>query len=105
MKAMRRLRWVGLLEGTSFLVLLGVAMPLKYLWGMPMAVRVIGMLHGLLFTAYVFMAFQAVADGWLTKKQGLRLAIASVLPFGPFIADRELHRLAQAKPDDGNTST
>ncbi|HTO03360.1 MAG TPA: DUF3817 domain-containing protein, partial [Opitutus sp.] len=44
-----RLRFIGWWEGVSFLVLLGIAMPLKYLAGEPAAVRVVGMAHGILF--------------------------------------------------------
>ena len=54
-----RLRVIGLLEGISFLVLLGVAMPLKYVWDEPQAVRGVGMAHGVLFLAYVTAAVQA----------------------------------------------
>lgn len=87
------LRTIGFLEGISFLVLLGVAMPLKYIWDMPGAVRVVGMAHGLLFTWYVALVSRAVADGRLDRRQGIRCAVASVLPFGPFVVDRELHAL------------
>lgn len=91
-----RLRLVGILEGVSFLLLLGVAMPLKYLAGMPMAVRVVGMAHGVLFILYLC----ALADAALTKKWGLRrvglLAAASLVPFGPLLADRGLREEAAA---------
>ncbi|WP_317048755.1 DUF3817 domain-containing protein [Hymenobacter sediminis] len=53
-----RLRVVGFLEGISFLVLLGIAMPLKYLLGQPEAVRIVGMAHGVLFVAYVLLVLQ-----------------------------------------------
>ena len=51
--ALYRLRLVGGLEGISYLLLLGVAMPLKYLAGMPAMVQVAGWIHGLLFTLFV----------------------------------------------------
>ncbi|MBF9224019.1 DUF3817 domain-containing protein [Hymenobacter ruricola] len=53
-----RLRLVAILEGVSFLVLLLVAMPLKYLAGQPQAVRPVGMAHGLLFVLYCFLLIQ-----------------------------------------------
>ena len=96
------LRRVGFLEGVSFLVLLLIAMPLKYIWDMPGAVRVVGMAHGLLFTAYVVMVMRAVADDVLDRRQGIRCAVASVLPFGPFVVDRELHALAERMNDPAN---
>src|SRR5438552_3773981 len=50
---LRRLRLVGYTEGVSFLVLLGIAMPLKYFAGMPLAVTIVGAIHGLLWILYV----------------------------------------------------
>lgn len=101
-KALRRLRWMGLAEGMSFLLLLGVAMPLKYIWGMPMAVRVVGMAHGLLFTAYVFMTLRAVSEDWLDKPMGIRMALASVVPLGPFLVDRPLQRLIESADEEAS---
>ncbi len=87
-----RLRLVGFLEGLSFLLLLGVAMPLKYLAGQPQAVSVVGMAHGVLFIAYLAAILQAhVEYSWSWKKSAL-LVLASVVPFGPFVADRRLLR-------------
>jgi integral membrane protein len=87
-----RLRLVGFAEGTSFLILLGIAMPLKYFAGMPNPVRVVGMSHGILWILYVAAIFQArVSLKWPTAKVFRGLA-ASVLPFGPFVFDAWLRR-------------
>lgn len=87
-----RLRLVGILEGISFLVLLGIAMPLKYLAGQPEAVKVVGWAHGALFVLYVGAVLQAaLAHGWGVGRL-LAFLVASVLPFGPFVADRKLLR-------------
>jgi integral membrane protein len=87
-----RLRVIGWWEGVSFLVLLGVAMPLKYFAGVPLAVRVVGMAHGILFLLYVLAAFQAALDrDWPWKRTALVL-IASVLPAGPFVVDAKILR-------------
>ena len=87
-----RLRVIGWWEGVSFLVLLLVAMPLKYYWGMPKAVSVVGMAHGVLFMLYVLAAIQAALEyDWPWKKTALVL-IASVLPAGPFVVDAKLLR-------------
>ncbi|MGN6531837.1 MAG: DUF3817 domain-containing protein, partial [Ginsengibacter sp.] len=56
-KSIRQLRWIGIAEGISFLLLLGVAMPLKYLYDFPVAVKVTGWIHGLLFILYSFAVF------------------------------------------------
>jgi integral membrane protein len=87
-----RLRVVGWGEGVSFLVLLGVAMPLKYFAGWPLAVRVVGMAHGVLFILYVIAAIQAaLKHDWHWKRTVLVLA-ASVLPAGPFVVDAKILR-------------
>lgn len=87
-----RLRVNGFWEGVSFLVLLGIAMPLKYVWDEPAAVRVVGMAHGILFMLYVWAAIQAALEhDWDWKRTGLVL-LASLLPAGPFIVDAKLLR-------------
>ena len=59
----RRFRWVSLIEGVSYLVLVAIAMPLKYAAGMPGAVRVVGMAHGVLFVAFVLALAAAHGRG------------------------------------------
>lgn len=82
-------RWIGRFEGLSFLLLLGIAMPLKYIWGMPEAVRVVGMAHGILFLAYVAMAnYVALEMGWSRRVWFLSM-VASVLPFGTFVFEKK----------------
>lgn len=97
MSLIHRLRVVAMLEGVSFLVLLGIAMPLKYLAGQPMAVRVTGMAHGLLFILYVVTLARAVtAMQWPFRRAALLFAAAFV-PCGPFLLDgwlRDQQRLA-----------
>jgi integral membrane protein len=90
--ALGRLRIIGWWEGVSFLVLLGIAMPLKYFAGWPQAVRIVGMAHGILFMLYVWAAIQAALEyNWNWKRTGLVL-LASVLPAGPFIVDAKILR-------------
>jgi integral membrane protein len=87
-----RLRAVGLIEGTSFLLLLGVAMPLKYLADIPQAVTVVGWLHGVLFITFCIALAQAHQEAkWQARQTGLIL-IAGLLPFGPFVIDARLRR-------------
>lgn len=81
---LQNLRWVGRLEGVSFLLLLLIAMPVKYLLGRPEAVRVVGMLHGVLFIALVALLTYA-ARKWQWPKKQLWLGYASAfLPLGTF---------------------
>src|SRR5688572_3348920 len=92
-----RLRFIGWWEGVSFLVLLGIAMPLKYLAGWPQAVRIVGMAHGILFMLYVRAAIQAALEHhWPWKRTALVL-LASVLPAGPFIIDAKILRTEAAR--------
>ena len=86
----RQLRVVGLAEGVSFLVLLGIAMPLKYLAGLPMAVRIVGMAHGVLFIIYMLALVHAqMTVGWPARRV-LGLFVASILPGGTFVMDGRL---------------
>ncbi len=85
-----RLRLVGCLEGVSFLVLLLVAMPLKYFADQPLAVRYVGMAHGILFLLYL-LALAPVALDHRWKARTLALAVlASLLPAGPFVFDAKV---------------
>lgn len=86
------LRISAFLEGVSFLILLGIAMPLKYAFGMPEYVRAVGMAHGVFFLAFLaLVALVGSSDDWSPRKYLLSL-IASVLPFGTFWADARLFR-------------
>lgn len=86
----RALRAVALVEGVSFLVLLGVAMPLKYLADMPLAVKVVGWAHGVLFIAFCAALMRAArSGGWPVARSAL-VFVAALLPFGPFLVDRRM---------------
>ena len=79
-----RFRLVAALEGISFLVLLCIAMPLKYIWGQPQMVQSVGMAHGVLFVLYVVgVVLCREMLGWNLRQTGLAMAL-SVVPFGTF---------------------
>lgn len=90
--ALNLLRLTGLLEGISFLLLLGYAMPLKYIWGYPGAVQHIGMAHGVLWMLYVGLACWLQFQGYWKSRTTALLVLASLLPAGPFVADCKLLR-------------
>jgi len=93
-----RLRLVSILEGLSLLVLLGIAMPLKYLAHLPEAVRIVGLIHGVLFVSYVLLLVQnAIEQRWPFRKAGLALLL-SVVPFGAFYAERRLFQNLERLP-------
>ena len=86
-----RLRIVGYAEGVSYL-LFGITMPLKYMYEIPGPNKIIGMIHGLLFVLYTLMLIQVKIElRWGFMKTFLAF-IASLLPFGTFIADKKLMR-------------
>ena len=87
-----QLRIIGIAEGISFLVLLLIAMPLKYYSGMPMPVKIVGWLHGVLFMAYiaaVLLAIKAMQWSWFSVLIALA---ASLIPIGTFVLDRTWKR-------------
>jgi integral membrane protein len=83
---------MGYLEGTSFLLLLGIAMPLKYLMGIPEGVKYIGMAHGVLFIAYIMILMGAANKIKMPIWAMPAGVIGSFLPFGPFIFDHLLKK-------------
>ena len=91
-----RLRAIGLVEGVSFLLLLGVAMPLKYFADIPQAVTIVGWLHGLLFIAFCIALTQAHQDAKWSAWRSATVVIAALLPFGPFVIDPRLREEDQA---------
>lgn len=90
------LRAVSWAEGVSFLVLLFVAMPLKYGAGMPAAVRVVGLAHGVLFVVLGVVLIYTVAVARWPVGRGAMVLVAALLPFGPFIIDRRMKRFDEA---------
>ncbi|ARK32838.1 DUF3817 domain-containing protein [Halalkalibacter krulwichiae] len=87
---MKAFRVIGLLEGISFLLLLGIAMPLKYMLDMPLMVTYVGAAHGALFVLYIgAVVHMKISENWSYKKSFLA-CVASIMPFGPFIFDKKL---------------
>ncbi len=104
-RAMIWLRYVGWLEGISYLVLLLIAMPLKYVADIPEAVSVVGAVHGFAFVAFVLVVARlAIMPFWSMKESSFAI-IASLLPAGTMILDRRwkvMHdQLRSSSQDDG----
>jgi len=88
-KTFSRFRKIAIAEGVSFLVLLLIAMPLKYFAGLPKAVTICGSLHGLLFISFIALAWETKTEykkefSWLVKA-----FLASILPFGTIVMDKQ----------------
>jgi len=82
-------RIIALIEGVSYILLLFVAVPIKYLMEDPQYVKLLGMPHGFLFILYITLAILIKNDlKWTTKQFG-HVLLASIIPFGTFYIDRE----------------
>ena len=86
------LRLSALLEGISYLVLLLIAMPLKYLADLPQMVKVVGMAHGVLFVWYVIAVLVAKAEFKMSYKATALALLASLIPIGTFYADAKIFK-------------
>lgn len=94
---LRAFLWVARLEGLSLLLLMGVAMPLKYGAGFEHATQVPGWAHGVLFMAYVvLLAVVGLQQGWSVLRLAAGL-LASFVPFGTFLFERGLEPV-EAEP-------
>jgi len=86
-----RLRLAGFLEGLSLIVLMGFAMPMKYIFGDPSYVRMVGSIHGGLFMLFVVQLYlTAKAKNWSYKDLPLKLMISCFIPFGTFYLDHKI---------------
>jgi integral membrane protein len=87
-----RLRVIAFIEGCSYLLLLGVAMPLKYLGGLPLAVRIVGSIHGGLFLAFCAALLHVmIVERW-SLLRGVVVFASSLVPCGTFMVDPSLRR-------------
>ena len=95
MSELKKFRLINKIEGYSFLILLFVAMPLKYMAGLPIATKIAGMLHGVLFIAFIYQLIMATEETPFSKKEAFTFFIASVIPFGSFYTEN----ICQTKDD------
>ncbi len=87
---LKRFRTIALLEGISLLILMGIGMPLKYMAGIPIVVKVTGWVHGVLFILYVFALIAVKVKYKWTFSRTLIAFMASLLPFGTFVLDAKV---------------
>ncbi|WP_286059008.1 DUF3817 domain-containing protein [Bacillus mojavensis] len=91
--ALGRFRLVGLLDGSSLLLLVFIAMPLKYFFDFPEAVRIMGSIHGFIFLIYCLgVVYAVIAVKW-PFRYTIGAFLAAVIPFGNFILDGRLKKL------------
>ncbi|WP_077624104.1 DUF3817 domain-containing protein [Sediminibacillus massiliensis] len=90
--SLRLFRLLGIIEGTSLIVLLFIAMPLKYMADLPEVVTVVGSLHGFFFVLYILMiAFLTFKIRWAFKWVFSSVLVAFI-PFGNYVLDYKLQR-------------
>jgi len=99
-----RLRLASILDGISYLILLGIAMPLKYAFGMPVAVRIVGMAHGILFIALCGCLLAVLLDRRLTLKWCAFVFLCALIPFAPFWLDGKLRAFRREAISDATGS-
>ena len=92
MSELQKFRLINKIEGISFIILLFIAMPLKYSFGYPMATKIVGMLHGLLVFAFIYQIIEAKKEAGFTLKETALYSILSLIPFGSFYTDKLLAR-------------
>ena len=93
-KLLHRFRMIGIAEGISFLVLLLIAMPLKYLMHTPEAVKIMGWIHGALFVSFIYFAFEVMGSLNKNFTWFLKAFAAAFIPLGTFVFDRQLKKEA-----------
>jgi integral membrane protein len=92
MREIRLLRKLGIAEGVSFVLLLCIAMPLKYIYDLPLAVKYIGWAHGLLFVAYISLAYYVKETCGQSFSRFIYACVAALVPFGTFVYDQRLKK-------------
>ena len=88
-----RLRIVGFFEGISLILLLFVAVPLKYIWGYPQGSQILGTIHGALFLLFIINTLSVgVEQNWKFATTTWMVLLACVIPFGTFYIDNKILR-------------
>lgn len=89
---LRKMRAASLLEGTTLVFLIGVAVPLKHYADLPIATSIMGPIHGIAFVFYFWTLVQTVSGGGWARGDVIRMVIAAFVPFGAFVNERALAR-------------
>ncbi len=90
LKSLEFLRKISYIEGLSLIILFFVAMPIKYILGEPLAVRIAGTIHGLLWLTFLYALYTAHNKNKFEKNLSISILILSVIPFGCFYIDKYL---------------
>tara|TARA_Y100000385_G_C12599086_1_gene428033 strand:+ start:272 stop:550 length:279 start_codon:yes stop_codon:yes gene_type:complete len=86
---LKTFRVISLLEALSFVILLLIAMPIKYILGNPELVRIVGMAHGILFVLYILGALLFKKKLNWSNQILVVVILCSIIPLGPLYVDRK----------------
>lgn len=92
--SVKKFSLINTIEGWSYIVLLFIAMPMKYMFEMPMAVKIVGMTHGVLFIIFCILLVIAWQDKKWEFKENIIFFIASLIPFGTFFTKKRINAYA-----------
>lgn len=93
-----RLRLLAYLEGVSLIILIFIAVPLKYIFHNPAMVKIVGQVHGILFILFVFNTLSVgVEQHWNFKKTTWKVLLACFIPFGTFYIDNKILNKIETK--------
>jgi len=87
MSELKKFRLINKIEGYSFLILLFIAMPLKHIASYPIATKIMGMIHGVLFIAFIYQLFMTKEEAPLSAKETALFFLLSLVPFGTFYTE------------------
>ncbi len=90
MSELKKFRIINKIEGISYLILLFVAMPLKYSFGYPIATKIVGSIHGVLVFTFLYQIYEAKKEAGFTLKETAFYTLLSLIPFGSFYTDKLL---------------
>ncbi|MFG1498200.1 DUF3817 domain-containing protein [Saccharospirillum sp. HFRX-1] len=90
------LRWANLAEAATLVLLFCVAMPLKYMVGLPIAVSIVGSIHGICFLLFIFVLMRALFMRTISIVYSLALIVGAFIPFGGFINDYWMRKRQEA---------
>ena len=89
-KNVKKFGLINTIEGYSYLALLFVAMPMKYALGIAIATKIVGMIHGILFIAFLYLLVVAWQEAKWSTKESVTFFIASLVPFGTFFTKKRI---------------
>ena len=96
MSELQKFKFINKIEGISFILLLFVAMPLKYSFGYPIATKIMGSIHGVLVFAFIYQIIEAKKEAGFTLKETAFYSLLSLVPFGSFYTDKLLAKKMMA---------